>query len=279
MTGTCETYADLESYPFKLVKCKAWEDSASCSKSWGLNCWSWQVSQNLLLVLKVDVSKSEKLLTAFTVLHFSFFVFCFYAKKASVNITQWTLNWKRNPRSLFKYCKDQIHFWTELSWKKEGEIKINKSSLFTFQDGWSRSVTVDVSIISCNLPAFFRPLTQSWCQCVSNAAGQKSIRVTSLLICQGLLWVGTAQGLIITLPVPKLEGIPKITGMDQKVTAACDWKASWGEEEKPITEVTLHIFITPFGCEDCRVSRQHTNHTLAAYSFLWCSICANLFFY
>ncbi|CAN9511965.1 unnamed protein product [Ophioblennius macclurei] len=43
-------------------------------------------------------------------------------------------------------------------------------------------------------------------------AGQKSMRVTSLLICQGLLWVGTAQGLIITLPVPKLEGIPKITG-------------------------------------------------------------------
>ncbi|XP_056129365.1 rho guanine nucleotide exchange factor 10-like protein [Lampris incognitus] len=42
--------------------------------------------------------------------------------------------------------------------------------------------------------------------------GQKSIRVTSLLICQGLLWVGTAQGIIITLPVPKLEGIPKITG-------------------------------------------------------------------
>ncbi|XP_058487431.1 rho guanine nucleotide exchange factor 10-like protein isoform X2 [Solea solea] len=42
--------------------------------------------------------------------------------------------------------------------------------------------------------------------------GHKSMRVTSLLICQGLLWVGTAQGLIITLPVPKLEGIPKITG-------------------------------------------------------------------
>ncbi|XP_072308272.1 rho guanine nucleotide exchange factor 10-like protein isoform X3 [Eucyclogobius newberryi] len=41
--------------------------------------------------------------------------------------------------------------------------------------------------------------------------GQK-MRVTSLLICQGLLWVGTAQGVIVTLPVPKLEGIPKITG-------------------------------------------------------------------
>ncbi|XP_051932912.1 rho guanine nucleotide exchange factor 10-like protein isoform X2 [Hippocampus zosterae] len=42
--------------------------------------------------------------------------------------------------------------------------------------------------------------------------GQATMRVTSLLICQGLLWVGTAQGLIVTLPVPKLEGIPKITG-------------------------------------------------------------------
>ncbi|XP_060766351.1 rho guanine nucleotide exchange factor 10-like protein [Neoarius graeffei] len=45
-----------------------------------------------------------------------------------------------------------------------------------------------------------------------HSSSQKSVRVTSLLICQGLLWVGTAQGIIITLPVPKLEGIPKITG-------------------------------------------------------------------
>ncbi|KAM3617479.1 uncharacterized protein V6R79_006755 [Siganus canaliculatus] len=36
--------------------------------------------------------------------------------------------------------------------------------------------------------------------------------VSSLLICQGLLWVGTSQGIIITFPVPILEGIPKITG-------------------------------------------------------------------
>lgn len=42
--------------------------------------------------------------------------------------------------------------------------------------------------------------------------GPKSMQVTSLLICQGLLWVGTAHGAIITLPVPRLEGIPKITG-------------------------------------------------------------------
>ncbi|XP_070108604.1 rho guanine nucleotide exchange factor 10-like protein isoform X8 [Equus caballus] len=42
--------------------------------------------------------------------------------------------------------------------------------------------------------------------------GQKQLCVTSLLICQGLLWVGTDQGVIVLLPVPRLEGIPKITG-------------------------------------------------------------------
>ncbi|XP_071380407.1 rho guanine nucleotide exchange factor 10-like protein, partial [Centroberyx affinis] len=42
--------------------------------------------------------------------------------------------------------------------------------------------------------------------------GHGEVRVTSLLICQGLLWVGTNQGVILTFPVPTLEGIPKITG-------------------------------------------------------------------
>lgn len=42
--------------------------------------------------------------------------------------------------------------------------------------------------------------------------GQKHLCITSLLICQGLLWVGTDQGIIVLLPVPRLEGIPKITG-------------------------------------------------------------------
>ncbi|XP_032087497.1 rho guanine nucleotide exchange factor 10-like protein isoform X2 [Thamnophis elegans] len=42
--------------------------------------------------------------------------------------------------------------------------------------------------------------------------GQKNVRVTSLLICQGLLWIGTDQGILVLLPVPRLEGIPKITG-------------------------------------------------------------------
>lgn len=42
--------------------------------------------------------------------------------------------------------------------------------------------------------------------------GQKNVHVTSLMICQGLLWVGTDQGILVLLPVPRLEGIPKITG-------------------------------------------------------------------
>ncbi|KFZ69543.1 Rho guanine nucleotide exchange factor 10-like, partial [Podiceps cristatus] len=46
--------------------------------------------------------------------------------------------------------------------------------------------------------------------------GQKHVHVTSLLICQGSLWVGTDQGIIVLLPVPRLEGIPKITGEHPK---------------------------------------------------------------
>ncbi|XP_062422147.1 rho guanine nucleotide exchange factor 10-like protein isoform X2 [Pungitius pungitius] len=38
------------------------------------------------------------------------------------------------------------------------------------------------------------------------------VSVSSLLMCQGLLWVGTSQGIILTFPLPTLEGIPKITG-------------------------------------------------------------------
>ncbi|XP_032904337.1 rho guanine nucleotide exchange factor 10-like protein isoform X2 [Amblyraja radiata] len=43
-------------------------------------------------------------------------------------------------------------------------------------------------------------------------AGQRNILVTCLLVCQGMLWVGTNEGMLVTLPVPKLEGIPKVTG-------------------------------------------------------------------
>lgn len=42
--------------------------------------------------------------------------------------------------------------------------------------------------------------------------GQQRLSVTSLLVCHGLLMVGTSLGLVVALPVPRLQGIPKVTG-------------------------------------------------------------------
>lgn len=36
--------------------------------------------------------------------------------------------------------------------------------------------------------------------------------MTSLLVCHGLLMVGTSLGIVVALPVPRLQGIPKVTG-------------------------------------------------------------------
>ncbi|XP_025020526.1 rho guanine nucleotide exchange factor 10 isoform X2 [Python bivittatus] len=43
-------------------------------------------------------------------------------------------------------------------------------------------------------------------------SGQQRVSVTSLLVCHGLLLVGTNMGIIVALPVPRLQGIPKVTG-------------------------------------------------------------------
>ncbi|XP_075718044.1 rho guanine nucleotide exchange factor 10 isoform X3 [Rhinoderma darwinii] len=42
--------------------------------------------------------------------------------------------------------------------------------------------------------------------------GQQHVSVTSLLVCHGLLMVGTNLGVIVAFPVPRLQGIPKVTG-------------------------------------------------------------------
>ncbi|XP_030380737.1 rho guanine nucleotide exchange factor 10-like protein [Scaptodrosophila lebanonensis] len=39
-----------------------------------------------------------------------------------------------------------------------------------------------------------------------------SIYVTALLACKGLLWVGTNVGIAVTIPLPRLEGVPIISG-------------------------------------------------------------------
>lgn len=39
-----------------------------------------------------------------------------------------------------------------------------------------------------------------------------NINVTALLACRGLLWVGTNVGVALTIPLPRLEGVPIISG-------------------------------------------------------------------
>lgn len=36
--------------------------------------------------------------------------------------------------------------------------------------------------------------------------------MTALLACKGLLWVGTNVGICLTIPLPRLEGVPIISG-------------------------------------------------------------------
>ncbi|KAI9588884.1 hypothetical protein GQX74_007053 [Glossina fuscipes] len=45
-------------------------------------------------------------------------------------------------------------------------------------------------------------------QAVNNSA----IYVTALMACKGLLWVGTNVGIAVTIPLPRLEGVPIISG-------------------------------------------------------------------
>ncbi|XP_021565204.1 rho guanine nucleotide exchange factor 10 isoform X3 [Carlito syrichta] len=42
--------------------------------------------------------------------------------------------------------------------------------------------------------------------------GHQRLSVTSLLVSHGLLMVGTSLGILVALPVPRLQGIPKVTG-------------------------------------------------------------------
>lgn len=52
----------------------------------------------------------------------------------------------------------------------------------------------------------------TWPPALSVPTGPQRLSVTSLLVCHGLLMVGTSLGLVVALPVPRLQGIPKVTG-------------------------------------------------------------------
>lgn len=42
--------------------------------------------------------------------------------------------------------------------------------------------------------------------------GEGRVTVTALMACKGLLWVGTNVGISLTIPLPRLEGVPIISG-------------------------------------------------------------------
>lgn len=45
-----------------------------------------------------------------------------------------------------------------------------------------------------------------------DSVNNNSIHVTALMACKGLLWVGTNVGIAVTIPLPRLEGVPIISG-------------------------------------------------------------------
>ncbi|KAJ9586693.1 hypothetical protein L9F63_019731 [Diploptera punctata] len=46
----------------------------------------------------------------------------------------------------------------------------------------------------------------------TNNNNRTCVTVTALMACKGLLWVGTNVGIILTIPLPRLEGVPIISG-------------------------------------------------------------------
>ncbi|XP_010831714.1 PREDICTED: rho guanine nucleotide exchange factor 10 [Bison bison bison] len=55
--------------------------------------------------------------------------------------------------------------------------------------------------------------------------GHQRLSVTSLLVCHGLLMVGTSLGVVVALPVPRLQGIPKVTVLGGAPIGTAFWKA------------------------------------------------------
>lgn len=78
-----------------------------------------------------------------------------------------------------------------------------------------------------------------------SSVGNQRVSVSSLLVCHGLLLVGTNLGVTVALSVPRLQGIPKVTGN---------------------TETSLlHIFkCTSHNVLDHRITESHLVHKVSA---------------
>ncbi|TRZ01887.1 hypothetical protein DNTS_014852 [Danionella cerebrum] len=82
---------------------------------------------------------------------------------------------------------------------------------------------------------------------------QQRVSVSSLLVCHGLLLVGTNLGVTVALSVPRLQGIPKVTGRGM---------VSFHAHHGPVKFLTMATAV-------CNVS-QATMATLTSSSTSWC---------
>jgi len=69
----------------------------------------------------------------------------------------------------------------------------------------------DINIASNVLRVTKMNNSSNWCG-GTIAANNQTVTVTALLACKGLLWVGTNVGISLTIPLPRLEGVPIISG-------------------------------------------------------------------
>merc|ERR550525_999284 len=86
---------------------------------------------------------------------------------------------------------------------------------------------------------------------VSRALGgssKRSIYVTALSAAKGLLWVGTNVGIALTIPLPRLEGVPIISGK-----ANISYHAHFGP-------VRMFLTLTTSVAETVSTSRRGPDH-------------------
>jgi len=62
--------------------------------------------------------------------------------------------------------------------------------------------------VSCNVSAPVVDCTAG--QDAADVTASKPQHITCLLSDSGLLWIGTSAGFVLTIPLPRLEGMPQV---------------------------------------------------------------------
>ncbi|KAB0350825.1 hypothetical protein FD754_015682 [Muntiacus muntjak] len=92
----------------------------------------------------------------------------------------------------------------------EGQLEAHQEEGMVVSHMAIAGVGIWVAFTSGSTLRLFHTETLKHLQDVNIATPRLS--VTSLLVCHGLLMVGTSLGVVVALPVPRLQGIPKVTG-------------------------------------------------------------------